>query len=556
MALLQRYAVRVTSTIKGGVDVDLERKTLLLGPNESRKSAVTDALALALTGRVPEVAGKDRAGTGSANKPLTWLVAEGQPVQARVELSDGTAAYYETTGGQATWTLPGWMSTAGIFDLAELRLQLRDRGDAARKRYFLDHAATEFTEADVLQQLPQRLHEVWHQLARGQSGSAVEQLIVVRTKANTEFRRVRAERKGAEGTLEDLSRALGRAPTAGDLDRVKQNLAVLEERDRAARLAQTRQEHLDRVHAEQTARAKSYQEQAKRAETELARLRAFPPAASAVDVPMLEGLVMVAQAQARSLDNGTLDHCVLCTSPLVPETARMRADQVREAVDAALEGARKRATWEARVAQEERKLAETRKSAKDADAYARNAEADAGPAIPADPNARDAYEKALQEVAKLEIAEGATARVQGARERVDRLEQQEALFQDLVKRCEVLATEMLAGAVRSIETRVSKYLPEGEQFRLLLEFRGVECCLCGLERAGTVHVALSQSTWDRVVLAVAAGLSEGSDYALLLGEDRAYDPETLACTMRALRSAPAQIVLASPTKYKGVKPAG
>ena len=71
---------------------------------------------------------------------------------------------------------------------------------------------------------------------------------------------------------------------------------------------------------------------------------------------------------------------------------------------------------------------------------------------------------------------------------------------------------------------------------------------------GQIYRAISGSTEQRFLTALACAMAKEGD--LLVMADRAFDPETLTATMRALTKAPCQVLLTSPIKPKGRKPAG
>ena len=87
------YARRVVSNVKKGVDVELSRLTLLVGPNGSGKTSVQNALELALCGFASDVEGRDKVKLAYA---LARLGPGDQPLISNVTLSDGR---------DASWTL-------------------------------------------------------------------------------------------------------------------------------------------------------------------------------------------------------------------------------------------------------------------------------------------------------------------------------------------------------------------------------------------------------------------------------------------------------------------
>jgi len=550
----QKYVIGGHANTKIPWDLQFGRKTLIFGPNESGKSSVTDAFYLALWGFVPRLAGKDRAGTGTANRDLMWLVADGSDrLEIELTFNDGSTVTYATTGGAPDWAKPGWMGTAKVFDLRELRSQLQDKGDDARRRFFLAHATGSFTEGDLLARFPKDEHALWTRFSPS-TGTPVDRLLAARDASRKVYLAKKAEAAGAESTLEDLVAVLGTPPAAGTLQRARENAQALLSDVQAHQSAMSHNARLDvtRTALNERIGALKAREQQAKAEAN-ALLMETPPAPPQLDAEILQALVVVSRAQARRLAAQPGVSCALCAGPpLEVEDARARADQVKAAAEQFLAQQHAYHTYHEKKQRVDVALHEARTALTQAEASLRNLEE------PREtfPQAVQAYGEAQAQVARLEAAQGGEERAAAARQKVFELQSQRDKAKVFSARCETIGAELLKAGVDTLESRVSKYLPPGERFRLLLEFRGQTCCLIGLERQGTVHVALSDSTWDRVVLALAAALSEDCDYALLVGEDRAYDPETLRTTMEALAESASQVILTSPVKYSGRKPKG
>ena len=118
----------------------------------------------------------------------------------------------------------------------------------------------------------------------------------------------------------------------------------------------------------------------------------------------------------------------------------------------------------------------------------------------------------------------------------------------------VLVEAIFAGIkvpLEGLAMRASRFLPEGESLELTVIEKTVRPWLV---RGGASYHAVSGSTEQRVLTALACALAEPSD--LIVVSDRAFDPETLALTMRSLSKAPCQVLVTSPVKPKGRKPAG
>ena len=85
------YIKGIKSNIKGGVDQELGEKTLIVGPNGIGKSAIINAIELAVGGSASDIVG--RAEVKREAELLT--LADGKRVFAAAEFSHGKAASYE-----------------------------------------------------------------------------------------------------------------------------------------------------------------------------------------------------------------------------------------------------------------------------------------------------------------------------------------------------------------------------------------------------------------------------------------------------------------------------
>ena len=97
------YAQRVRSPLKGGVDIELGEKTLLVGPNGAGKTAVLQALKLGTRGYVDDQEGKDNV---SGTAAIARLFPRGSELRAEVDMSDGAAFSWSTKTRGTGYTKP------------------------------------------------------------------------------------------------------------------------------------------------------------------------------------------------------------------------------------------------------------------------------------------------------------------------------------------------------------------------------------------------------------------------------------------------------------------
>jgi hypothetical protein len=106
--------------------------------------------------------------------------------------------------------------------------------------------------------------------------------------------------------------------------------------------------------------------------------------------------------------------------------------------------------------------------------------------------------------------------------------------------------------LKAFAMRVNAYMParmtfaveSGTRFRI------------GVVRDGTLHTALSGAEWVAVTTAIGCAVTEKAECAVLLPEERAYDPKMLVRIMRGLAKANAQVVLTSTVRFYGKAPSG
>ena len=101
---------------------------------------------------------------------------------------------------------------------------------------------------------------------------------------------------------------------------------------------------------------------------------------------------------------------------------------------------------------------------------------------------------------------------------------------------------MVADLAPAFCAQVQQYLPPGRTFHLNTSpFR------LGLKEPGSARAlsALSGAEWVMVTSAVAAATTSPSHPAVIIPQDRAWDPDTLERVMRALATFPGQVLLTS-----------
>lgn len=144
------------------------------------------------------------------------------------------------------------------------------------------------------------------------------------------------------------------------------------------------------------------------------------------------------------------------------------------------------------------------------------------------------------------------ALVESARSTLATHEEQKVTYTTLQAAVNEAIAQLLSQLREKIEAQVQRYMPEGLHFSLALE-----PVRLGLLRGDVVITALSGGEWSAVQCALAlAALDFGYDTGpiVIIPRERAFDPEALRDTLRALGKGQGQVILYSPTPAKGRTP--
>lgn len=523
------YVKTVDANVKGDIHVELGPRTLLLGRSASGKTAILNAIELALTGRASDVAGKADVARPS---DLCGLAPNGA-LRAQVVCDNGAVYRYELEPGRK----PVHM-TPPDGPNAQLPLRVfREESTSADKlrRFILQVCGPRFTEEDLLTRLDPAVHDAFRAVADPEllASDPVAALVAARDASN----RDRLDTQAALRTCRDL---LDRTPEAMEGPPTDDELVQAEEAYQAARVEAYR-DHLRRQ-----ARAAL---QAKRAaERRVAALQTrlddghVTPAA---DIERKAELVAAATALVRAHRDRNATRCVCCGQGAVDWTAReallgSAAEQLRDVLHAV---------------EQRRQLAEKLRAAQ-ADVLAAQRALDDLRARAQEPPPMTYYsaecEQARDRLEALRTRRAQWNQVREAREQIADLEERVHGAKRLVKACDEAIARVFSHAVKDFCASVQMYLPETDTFAV-----DAETGRFGLQRNGMLHWALSGAEWARVTAAIAAVVSAHTDgLSVVIPEERAYDRETLSIVMRALSGAPCQVILTSTVKPKGRAPAG
>ena len=559
------YVKQVQGNLKGTpFNYTLGPKTLIVSPNASGKSRIINAVELATTGVVSDVAGR---ATISLEREVLEL-GDGECAWAGVDLDDGTALTYRVerkagggTARPATSRPDDWRA-ADVFPLRAVRDALLG-SPATSRAFFLRHMDV---AVDLSRELPPRLWgecSAW--LGREHSGTLPSAgLPALIFRAKDAHRAKAADAKAAEKAAELL--ATGLVPVSErDLE------------DTAAEIERLERERSAAFTAAAAARPSGLIQSKDQADALLAQANDMLPkiaqaeaalASTAKDNPYFTAaedgthLARIQRANAvlviadHSIDKG-LVACVCCGRdfPSPAEAAQAFSTQrtaIRDLAGAAVRAEDARRAFRAECA----RVADLRRQWEDAQRAA-TAFLAAPPAPAVDTRSFDAaLASARARLTDMRLRDARYKQVLAARSQLDAAQQEAATLKALVDAFEDVAMRSVERARTDFERRVQAYMPAGMGFHVVTEGVGGQeafrLAVQGIDLKP--HTALSGTEWACVQAAVACAVGQGGkdDLRIIVPEDRPFDPDTLALTLESFGRAPCQVIMASPIEPEHV----
>jgi len=566
------YVTHVRSNVKGGVDVVLGPKTLVVGPSGSGKSAVVNSIELALGGFASDVVG--RAEVSREIDLMALAPGRDGVLTSMVELSDGTVASYEAGGEKkkARVRLPSGLTADDIFPLRALREALLG-SPATTRKFFLDQTGSGLSLSDIEGGLPGGLKEFFltasqtyrasslppstillETLAAAKKRAADDSKAAKTTKAavqvaakdlppepsELELMTAKADVEKAQGFLASFSKSIGAI-------QYRQTLIAGYERTLASTDAEL--ERLGNIEADLV---KALTE----AQTNYASLDTSPP-------DTLPEAFTTATKIMESMAELDAEECLVCGTAVTDALSAQITDRYNMILDAtALQRdyvARvAKATATLRIAEQN-----ATKWANDAerieknraDAFAKieqlteeNDRAVAESASADEDALRTALDDANAHLTALTSAKVAWASTTKVIDAAVDADVSGAQWKKLAVALEGLVGSLLERGVAGFTKSVNETLPEGDVFSLRLQEGEREVCQYGLVREGVLHTALSGLEWARLTSAMAAVCSKASPLSLIIPEDRGWDPKMLASVMQSFTALPHQVVIATTIK--------
>ena len=519
---MRPHVTRIESNAKGGAVAELGPRTLILGRNGTGKSALVNAIELAGTGRVSDVAGRD---TLAKAEELSTLGPPGAQIWARAELSDGSVASWELAPGRR----PHRGGVALAFPLRDVREALTGSPETARKWLLERAGATAFQWPEVVESVPEMARARLAQVAgSSDTGSpAAARLVAALEGARREARDATARGKGSRVP------APARPPSTDlEIEAATVEVALGEK-------LPEREAQLSEAHA-QVARLEG---EARRIEYEISTL----PAPRA-DQSLARSVLLVMDA----LLGAGLSECVICGGRLDAITLGARAARGRAGLAAVTVEARRREGLSFALREVVADLGRARKVRESIEAQIRGTGLATDVALPARAP-RLSLPDARRCLAELHTCRAGWEAHRRGEERAILAEREATEWTQLAVILSRTLGQLVERGRRAFEASAQAFLPTGDVFGLDLEEQPAgdasasprAVARVGLRRTlgaeghsesrTVLHSALSGAEWARVTAAIAlAALPPAPAPAIVVPEERAFDPETLSAVLAAL----------------------
>ena len=510
------YIKKVTGSIKGGVDAALTEKTLIVGPNGAGKSAIVNAVELALAGGASDIEG--RAWVQDAKR----LGRLGDAVRVEATLSDDTVCSFRVNKGKTDHQ----NGVGGSLPYREVRDALTGSPAKAYK-FLLGQCASGLTLDDVITRIPLDLQDLYRSVAYGTT--IVESLLEAQEVGAKKARDSAKEAKGARQAADLAAQGLG--PMVLEAQVVEADLIRQVARQYEASLA-TRQ---------QVAKCTNDLEEMK-GRREILTQSIQKGIEGVIPSGVKERVDTLIKVIGYHVERAS-PSCGVCGGTFNPVVARQSMDE--------LEGLQRKIAMERTNGLDvwQRELAEINSSAARIQKFLLEQKLRLDPV---DHDGGITLQKAEEDYRRLTERVGAHSQHQKLQGHIGTLDQQAEKWKALATLLDSLVKDFVDAGMLKLMVRVQGFLSESDVFGMTLTKSD---CQIGFIREGVLTTALSGAEWARLLVAIACACASDG-VPVVIPEERMWDRETLAKTMRALSKAPCQIILTSTEKPKGKMPAG
>lgn len=594
------YVAKVRSNLKatateaasiiGGWEQRLSPYTLLLGDNATGKSRILQAVELAIRGKVSDHVG--RAEVAEAGRlfqlaPLgateLWAEVEifvpraGGPVgpgdfdDPRAEALILKARWSSKKGAKPKHELPGVIDPARAFPLVGVREAILGSVDTAR-RFFFRHAASRLGLAEVWWKIPVEIYDAVKAVGlpdKTTQGVAPEEVVTSLLSAVEKARKRElesaAELRTAAKLIDERAGMMPPEPTDAQIDDAQ--AAVRAAQDALAKSQAAAGMGGGAVIAEKAAvaRRKLSEISARGHALTEQRARMKPPVGDA-PLAAIESVLDTAVKEH-------LQHCTACGTDGIGYRFPERLEMVRRARGANAQAATEvnRLDGELRMLESEYLMQKAiLESLEAAGAAAATGSPDPGALPLAEARANlDAATKHHTELVSLRAQWKTVHDDRGRRTVLEKTEKDAKLCTKTLKE---IVGELLESSIDDFRKIVQSFLPSKMEFGIELRdeegvagsfsfgLRLVGSAANGKKGSSTLFTGLSGAEWAMVTAALAAAVASkpspaGSNpLAILIPEDRAFDPIHLAEALTALGRWNGQVLIGSPTPPARVVP--
>jgi energy-coupling factor transporter ATP-binding protein EcfA2 len=529
---------KVRSNVKAGCDLQIGSKTIVVGPNGSGKSTIVNAVELALTSRVGDIAGRTDIAREAdvmqlAPKDTTAIIAE-------VIFDNGDSAHYRVEGSTAkakkhVANRPVTVQHDDVLPIRTLKDALLGSPTTARK-FLIGKVCGSTTRSDIENLLPEVVRETWRAASSTvpESIPAPDALVEVLEYAGKQQRDANSSAK----TQREAGKLVGGGrmspPSEAEVAAAKKARDDAKKVEREAEdaanhslQASTQRDTVENL-TRKLANAEERTKKAREALSALGKPVTIHPVLDSViatmDISLIDGVCYTCDGPAPTKE------LVEATKSAVSEqraknTQHDAAD--RELQTAVIEESNLRNLLDGSTRLLNDLLTET---------YT-------GPTVE---EARAACDKAEEALLNLRGARDAWNSVQKAESVALDCERRAGEWKALKEACEAAVGSVLDTARAAFVAKVQSKLPSSDTFALNLRDGEREVVQFGLVRDGKLHTALSGAEWARVTAAMAESCVEPGKYACIIPEERAFDEVTLFEVLKALGTSEHQVIITSP----------